>query len=87
MADQAIEIATLDPATTIFVQECELTGKRSVMLRNGKPVAILLSMDEYIALQETIALAASPELQSEVKSADEEIGRAKMLLAEDLFGE
>jgi PHD/YefM family antitoxin component YafN of YafNO toxin-antitoxin module len=70
-----------------IVGECELTGKRTLFERNGRPVAILASYDEYVALRETIAIAADAILCGRIDAADEEIRRGAMLLPEELLVE
>jgi len=46
-----------------LVGECELTGKRTVFERQGRPVATLISYDEYMALRETIDINNDAELR------------------------
>ena len=70
-----------------LVRECELTGRRTVFERNGRPVAILVSHDEYLALRETIEIAGDPDLRGILDATEAEIRRNALLLPEDLFGE
>ena len=70
-----------------LVRECELTGRRTLFQREGRPVVILVSFDEYLALRETIDIAADEYLRARIETADEELRRNKLLLPEDLFGE
>ena len=53
--------------------------------RDGRPVAILLSHDEYLALRETIDIANNADLRRQIETADEEVKRGAMMLPEDLF--
>lgn len=64
-----------------LVGECELTGKRTVFERQGRPVAALISYDEYMALRETIDISNDAELRQvlDLESRDP-------FLTEDLFG-
>lgn len=78
--DEPLEVREL-------VSECELTGRRTVFERNGRPVAILVSYDEYLALRETIEIGGDSDLRSMLDSTEEEIRRNALLLPEDLFGE
>lgn len=87
MADRSVQIASLDPDFAEFLRECEASGRRTVFLRNATAVAVLLSMDEYIALRETVALAGSEPHAQIIAAADEEIRRGAMLLPEDLLVE
>ena len=38
-----------------------------VITRNGRPAAILLSMDEYEGLQETLDILSDPKAMAEIK--------------------
>ena len=66
-----------------LVGECELTGKRTVFEREGRPVAALISYDEYMALRETIDISNDPDLRESL-AVDE---KQELLLTEDLFGQ
>ena len=70
-----------------LVAECELTGRRTLFHRGERPVAILVSHDEYLALRETVAIAADHTLMAFIAAADAETQRGAVLLPEDLFGE
>jgi len=85
--EKRLEILDLSDAVREIVGECELTGKRTLFERNGRPVAILASYDEYVALRETIAIAADAILRGRIDAADEEIRRGAMLLPEELLVE
>jgi PHD/YefM family antitoxin component YafN of YafNO toxin-antitoxin module len=58
-----------------------------VFERGGRPVAILVAYDEYLALRETVNLAGDAAIRERLDSADEQIRRGAMLLPEDLFVE
>jgi PHD/YefM family antitoxin component YafN of YafNO toxin-antitoxin module len=68
-----------------LVAECEISGKRTVFSRDGRPVAILLSHDEYLALRETIDIANNADLRRQIETAEEEVKRGAMMLPEELF--
>ena len=38
------------------------TNERSVITRNGEPAAVLLSIDDYESMNETLEILADPEL-------------------------
>jgi mRNA-degrading endonuclease RelE of RelBE toxin-antitoxin system/PHD/YefM family antitoxin component YafN of YafNO toxin-antitoxin module len=67
-----------------LVGECELTGKRTVFERQGRPVATLISYDEYMALRETIDINNDAELRETLLREDDP--RQELFLTEDLFG-
>lgn len=68
-----------------LVAECEVNGARTVFVRNGRPVAILTSYDEYLALRETIEIGNNADLRRQIETAEEEVKRNAMILPEDLF--
>ncbi len=70
-----------------IVSACELTGKRTLFQRNGRGVVVLVSYDEYLALRETIAVAADAVLRQRIDEADEQVRRGAVLLPEDLLVE
>lgn len=85
--EKRLEILDQSDAVREIVGECELTGRRTLFQRNGRPVAILASYDEYVALRETIAIAADAVLRARLDAADEEIRRGAMFLPEELLVE
>jgi PHD/YefM family antitoxin component YafN of YafNO toxin-antitoxin module len=85
--EKRLEIPDLPDAVRELVGECELTGRRTLFQRDGHPVAILASYDEYIALHETVDIASDAALRARIEAADEEIRRGAMLLPEELFVE
>ena len=70
--DKQLDILDLAPEVRELVGECELTGRRTLFQRNGRPVAILVSHDEYLALRETIDLANDRELYARIAEANDE---------------
>ena len=85
--EKRLEILDLPDDVRQLVGECELTGKRTLFERHGRPVAILTSYDEYLALRETIDLAGDSAMRQAIDAADEEIRRGAMLLVEELLVE
>ena len=77
----------LPPDARELVSACELTGHQTVFERNGRPVAILVSHDEYLALRETIAISNDAELRHRIELAEEQARRGAVMLPEELFGE
>jgi PHD/YefM family antitoxin component YafN of YafNO toxin-antitoxin module len=86
-SEKRLEIADLPDAAKEMIAECELSGRRTVYQRNSRPVAILISFDEYLALRETIDIARDAPLIERIAIADAETQRNAILLPEDLFGE
>ena len=82
--EKPLEILDLPENVRRLVGECELTGKRTFFSRNGKRVAVLLSHDEFLGLNETLAILRDAELRASIEGAEEEVKRGAMLTVEDL---
>ena len=72
-----------------LVDRVEKTDEEILITRNGRPVAILVSPDEYDSWKETRAIKSNPELMREIRRGlrDLKKGRAKMYTIDQLFRE
>ena len=68
-----------------LVGECELTGRRTLFLRNGRPAVALVSHDEYLALRETIEIANDEALRAQIAQGEAEAQRGQVMEVEDLM--
>jgi PHD/YefM family antitoxin component YafN of YafNO toxin-antitoxin module len=87
MSDRSFDVLELGPPLSGMVNECELTGRRSIFVRNGIAVAVLISNDEYVALRETVEMSADPATAASLAASDEEVQNGAVVLPEDLFVE
>lgn len=67
-----LDVLDLPDDARDLIRECEAKGARTVFERNGRPVAVLVSHDEYMALRETIDIANDALLFAKIAEADEE---------------
>jgi PHD/YefM family antitoxin component YafN of YafNO toxin-antitoxin module/mRNA-degrading endonuclease RelE of RelBE toxin-antitoxin system len=67
-----LDVLDLPEDSRDLIRECEAKGTRTVFERNGRPVAVLVSHDEYMALRETIEIANDSLLFARIAEADEE---------------
>jgi PHD/YefM family antitoxin component YafN of YafNO toxin-antitoxin module len=82
--EKRIDILDLPPDVRELVGECELTGRRTLFTRNGRPVVALVSHDEFLALRETIDIANDSVLREQIAQGDEEARRGMVMEVEDL---
>lgn len=66
-----LDVLDLPEDARDLIRECEAKGTRTVFERNGRPVAVLVSHDEYMALRETIEIANDSLLFARLAEADE----------------
>ena len=83
--EKGLELLELSPDVRQLVAECEVSGKRTRFERDGKPVAILVSFDEYLALRETIDIGNDAALRAQIELGEQELRENKLMLPEDLF--
>jgi PHD/YefM family antitoxin component YafN of YafNO toxin-antitoxin module len=80
-----IDLLDLPEDARDLVRECEAKGQRTLFERSGRPVAMLVSYDEYLALRETVDLMNAPLIYARIETADEEVRGGRMMLVEDLL--
>jgi len=85
MDEKHREVIDLTGELRDMVGECELTGRRTTFSRNGRPVAVIISQDEYAALRETIDIANDAGLREAIAISEEQTARNALMLVEDLF--
>ena len=70
----------------ILVEVSEV-GEHVLITRSGKPVGVLLPVDEYEGLLETLEILADSELGEAVRRGIEELERGETIKHEDLWNE
>ena len=67
----------------------EVQGKQDhiVITRNGKPVALLMSMDEWESWEETIEVASDPETLAALKRSEEDVKAGRLVDLDDVLRE
>ena len=83
--EKTLEILDLPEDVRRLAGECEVSGKRTLFARNGRPVALLMSYDEYLALRETLEISANPDLRTAIDEGEMEVKRNALLAVEDLI--
>lgn len=79
------EVKTRLPELVAGVQERE---EEVIVTKNGRPVAILINIDEYTRLKETLDVLSDPGLMSQIaESRAFYKTKQKGLSFEDMFGE
>jgi prevent-host-death family protein len=69
-----------------LVEEVSSLDEEITITRNGKPVAVLVSPDEFDSWKETLAIRADAELMAEIRRGLEDIRKKRKLYTlEELF--
>lgn len=72
---------------TRLLTEVENLGEEVVITRSGRPVAVLLAVDEYEGMLETLEILADTELSTAVRQGLEEEASGQSVSAEKLWDE
>ncbi len=71
-----------------LVEEVSSLDEEITITRNGKPVAIIVSPDEFDSWKETLAIRADAELMAEIRRGLADIKKKRKLYTlEELFTE
>lgn len=70
-----------------LLAEVEELGERVIITRSGRPVGVLLSVDEYEGLLETLEVLADPELAAAVRSGLEDAEAGRLLAEGEVWSE
>ena len=71
-----------------LVEEVSSLDEEITITRNGKPVAIIVSPDEFDSWKETLAIRADAELMAEIRRGLAEVKKKRKLYTlEELFTE
>lgn len=86
MPNRLTEVLDLVDEFRAAVSECEITGARTTFVRGLRPVAVLVSHDEYAALRETVSIVGDAAVREAIETADAELALGAMLLLDELTG-
>ena len=70
-----------------LVATVEQTEEELVITRNGRPVAVLISAEEFESWQETRDIQRNPALMEEIKQGLRQLGKGQSFSFEEVFGE
>ena len=67
-----------------LVDEAVRTHERVDITRNGRRAAVLMSADDFDAMQETLEILSDPQLMHELAEAKEQIARGEVYTQEEV---
>lgn len=60
------------------IDEVAGTHERVTVTKNGSPVAVILAVEDYESLMETLAILSDPPASAEIRQAEEEMAAGKV---------
>jgi antitoxin YefM len=79
-----IPLADAKARLSAVLDEVRDTHDRVVITRNGRPEAVIMSVSDLEALEETLDLLATPGALDEIQAAEAEIARGDAIGADEL---
>jgi len=79
-----IPLADAKARLSAVLDEVRDTHDRVVITRNGRPEAVIMSVSDLEALEETLDLLSTPGALDEIRAAEAEITRGEAIGADDL---
>ena len=70
-----------------LVADVEKSEEELVITRNGRPVAVLISADEFASWQETREIRRNPGLMREIRRGLNQLEKGQRFTFEEVFGE
>ncbi|MBI4711105.1 MAG: type II toxin-antitoxin system Phd/YefM family antitoxin [Candidatus Omnitrophica bacterium] len=74
---QTITLKELRPELPKVVDAIDAKMDRYVVTRHGKPVIVMLSIEDYEALMETLDILADPEARKGIKQGVKDAGQGR----------
>jgi antitoxin YefM len=84
MVMTTLPLADVKARLSAVLDEVRDTHERVVITRNGRPEAVILSMADLEALEETLDILATPGALEQIRQAEDEIARGEAIDADEL---
>jgi antitoxin YefM len=79
-----IPLADAKARLSAVLDEVRDTHNRVVITRNGRPEAVIISVTDLEALEDTLDLLSTPGAVDEIRAAEAEIARGRAIGADEL---
>ena len=78
-----ISVRELRPKLSQVIDNIHKKFDRYVITRRGKPEVVMMSIDDYEGLLETLEIESDPELMADIREAKEEMKKGKGVSLEE----
>ena len=84
MSDVTLPLAEIKKRLSEIVDGVEQRHDRVVLTRNGRPAAVILSPADLESLEETLEILSDPKAMRDIRKAEAEINKGKIVTADEL---
>jgi prevent-host-death family protein len=81
---ETLPLAEIKAHLSEIVNRIELEHDRVILTRNGRPAAVIMSPADLDALEDTVEILSDPKALKEIKRAQEEVAKGRVVSAEEL---
>jgi prevent-host-death family protein len=81
---RVIPLADAKARLSAVLNEVRDTHDRVVITRNGRPEAVIISVSDLEALEDTLDLLSTPGAMDQIRAAEAEIARGEAIGADEL---
>ena len=75
---KSITLKSLRPKLPKVVKEIDSKMDRFIITKRGRPVALMMSMDDYESLLESIDILSDSRLMKKIKKAEEDVKKGNL---------
>lgn len=75
---KSVTLKALRPKLPRIIEDIDSRMDRFIITKRGKPVALMMSVDDYESLLETLDILSDKHLMKRIKKAEEEIGKGNV---------
>ncbi len=84
LAMTTLPLATVRDRLSSLVDDVARTHDALTITRNGTPAAVVLSIDDYESIMETLALLNDPADQERLAEAEQSVSNGEVISGEDM---
>jgi len=81
---KSISLKNLRPKLPKVITEIDSKMDRFIITKRGKPVALMMSIDDYEGLLETLNILSDKKLMKGIKEAQKEVEKGNLKALEDI---
>lgn len=81
---KSVTLKTLRPRLPKIIDDIDSKMDRFIITKRGKPVALMMSVEDYESLLETIDILSDTRLMKKLKKAEEEIRKGGIKMLSDI---
>ena len=84
---ETLPLADVKARLSELIARVQKQHDQVTVTRNGRPAAVVISIDEWESLQETLEILSDPSAVAAIMAAEEEVSRGEVFTTEDILAD